>query len=267
MNRREFVTTGLTAGVTASAVMPALAEAQADEPNAREYYELRQYHVWRGNMAKRLDDYLRDALIPAVKRMGAGPVGVFNVMIGEDSPTVYVLIPHKTADSVLTMTAKLGMDDEYRKAGEPFLTALPSDPPYVHVESTLLRAFETMPKVEVPAAVAEKKPRIYELRTYKSHSKQANRKKIEMFDKGELGIFRRVGIQPVFFGETLVGRQTPNLTYLVTFPDLAARQAAFGKFVADPEWKALSTAPEYNTMELVTTISNAILTPAPYSQI
>lgn len=267
MNRRDFVTTGLTAGLTASAVLPALAEAEAEDANAREFYELRQYHVWRGSMAKRLDDYLREAFLPAMKRQGAGPVGVFNVMIGEDSPTVYVLIPHKTAESVLTSVAKLATDEEYRKAGAPFITAPPSDPPYVQVESTLLRAFETMPTVEVPAAVAENKTRIYELRTYKSHSKQANRKKIEMFDKGEIGIFRRVGIQPVFFGETLVGKQTPNLTYLVTFPDLAARQQNFGKFIADPEWKKLSTAPEYSATELVTTISNVILTPAPYSQI
>jgi len=269
MNRREFVASSLTAGLTGATAMPSLAETEIAlaEPNAREYYELRQYHVWRGNMANRLDDYLKNAYVPAMRRLGAGPIGVFNVMIGDDSPTVYVLTPYKTAEAALTLTSRLSSDADYREAGKAFIDALPSDPPYVHLESALLRAFETIPTLEVPAAAAENKPRIFELRTYKSHSKMASRKKIEMFDKGEIGIFRRVGVNPVFFGETLIGKQTPNLTYMVTYSDMAARDKAFGTFIADPEWKTLSTMPEYSKIELVTTISSAFLRPASYSQI
>ena len=245
--------------------MPSLAEAEnlAAPGDAREFYELRQYHVWRGAMASRLDSYLKDAYIPAMRRLGTGPIGVFSVMIGEDSPTIYVLTPHKTAESALLATSRLSADEEYMKAGKAFIEATPAAPPYMTLESSLHRAFETIPTLEVP----ENKPRIFELRTYKSHSKQANRKKIEMFDKGEIGIFRRVGVQPVFFGETLIGKQTPNITYLVTFPDLAARDKNFGAFGADPEWKKLSAMPEYSATELVTTISNTILSPKPYSQI
>jgi hypothetical protein len=87
----------------------------------------------------------------------------------------------------------------------------------MRVESSLLAAFEGMPKMEVPAATAGNKPRIFELRTYESHSKKANKKKIEMFNKGEIAIFRRTGLQPVFFGETLIGTKMPNLTYLLVF--------------------------------------------------
>jgi len=40
-----------------------------------------------------------------------------------------------------------------------------------------------------------------ELRTYESHSKKANLKKIEMFNTGEIAIFRRAGLSPVFFAK------------------------------------------------------------------
>jgi hypothetical protein len=128
-------------------------------------------------------------------------------------------------------------------------------------------AFEGMPKLEVPAAAAGNKPRIFELRTYESHSKKANLKKIEMFNRGEIAIFRKTGLQPVFFGETLLGTRLPNLTYMVAFENLSAREKNWAAFGADPEWRKLSTMPEYADSEIVSSISSLFLRPAPYSQI
>jgi hypothetical protein len=56
--------------------------------------------------------------------------------------------------------------------------------------------------------------RVFELRTYKSHNDRAGAKKIEMFEKGEFPIFRRVGLNWVFFGKDVVGNTLPSLTYL-----------------------------------------------------
>ena len=59
------------------------------------------------------------------------------------------------------------------------------------------------------------KSRILELRIYESHSTKAGQKKIEMFNEGgEIAIFRKTGLRPVFFGETLIGPLMPNLTYM-----------------------------------------------------
>jgi hypothetical protein len=119
----------------------------------------------------------------------------------------------------------------------------------------------------VPPAATENKPRIFELRTYESHSKKANKKKIEMFSNSEIAIFRRTGLQPVFFGETLVGAKLPNLTYLLVFENLAAHDKNWGTFASDPEWKKLSSTPGYTDPEIVTNISNIFLRPTSYSQI
>ena len=88
-----------------------------------------------------------------------------------------------------------------------------------------------------------------------------------MFNRGELEIFRRTGLAPVFFGEALIGGRLPNLTYMLTFENLAAREANWNSFIKDPEWKKLSTTPGFTDAEIVSNISNVILRPTAYSQI
>jgi len=154
-----------------------------------------------------------------------------------------------------------------KKLGAEFINAPATDPAYVRTESFLLAAFSGLPKIEVPAAAVGNKPRIFELRTYESHSKKANKKKIEMFNTGEIDIFRRTGLQPVFFGETLAGSKMPSLTYMLTFENMAEREKHWAAFIADPEWKKMSTTPGFTDVEIVSNISNIFLRPASYSQI
>jgi len=233
----------------------------------RRVFELRKYHLRRGPMQKRFDDFYRDAAVPAMNRAGMNPIGVFSVATGPDSPAFFVLIPHDSAESMIGATDRIRADSEYQKAGKEFLDAPPSDPSYVRVESWLLKAFETMPGIEVPALTTAKKSRLFELRTYESHSKRANKKKIEMFDKGEIGIFRRTGLTPVFFGETIIGSKMPSLTYMLVFENMAEHDKNWGTFGSDPEWKKLSTTAGYTDAEIVSNISNLFLRPTAYSQI
>ncbi len=236
----------------------------ADAPkSAREFYELRLYHLRRGPMQKRFDDFYKNAAIPAMNRAGIEKVGVFSVMTGPDSPTMYVLLPHKSSESFAASLDRVRSDEEFQKAGADFINVPPTDPSYVRVESSLMVAFEGMPKLEAP----EKKSRIFELRTYEAHSKKANKKKIEVFNNGEIAIFRRTGLTPVFFGETIVGTKLPNLTYMLTFENMAAHDANWGKFGGDPEWKKLSSTPGNTDPEILTNITNVFLRPTPYSQI
>jgi len=266
MKRRAFLKSSITAAGVGT-LAGAFDAAAADAPTAREYYELRLYHLRRGPKQKLFDDFYKDAAIPALNRAGVGPVGVFSVMTGPDSPTMYVLMPHKSLESFAAANEAVRADAEYQKAGEAFINAPPTDPSYIRVESSLMVAFTGIPKLEVPAGAAGNKPRMFELRTYENHSKKANKKKVEMFNNGEIGIFRRLGLQPVFFGETLIGTKLPNLTYMLVFDNMAAHDKNWGAFGSDPEWKKLSTTPGYTDPEIVTNISNVFLRPTAYSQI
>jgi hypothetical protein len=71
----------------------------------------------------------------------------------------------------------------------------------------------------------------------------------------------------VFFGETLIGSNLPNLTYMLVHQNMAAREKNWGAFGSDPEWRKLSAMPGYTDGEIVSNISNLFLRPAAYSQI
>lgn len=259
MKRRSFIQTSLAAlGTTAMTTA-----AGAAEQKARELYELRVYSL-PARKQENLDGYLSQALLPALKRYGSGPVGVFVEKGDDDKRKVYVLIVHPSAEQVVALSARMHTDAEHSKAAKEYLAARPDDPVYTRIDSALLGAIEGMPRLAKPDT---SKPRLLNLRIYESHNERAGHKKIEMFNKSELAIFRRVGLTPVFFAETLVGAAMPNLTYMLVFPDDAGRQAAWARFIKDEEWLKLKAIPEYADKEIVSHITNKILTPASYSEI
>jgi hypothetical protein len=90
-----------------------------------------------------------------------------------------------------------------------------------------------------------------------------------MFNVGEIAIFRKTGLHPVFFGETLAGTKMPNLTYMLVFKDMEESKANWKRFSADPDWKALRSDPEYADKAVLRKggITNLYLRPADYSQI
>ncbi len=236
----------------------------ADAPSqGRDLYEFRIYTLKTTNKPL-LDDYLSKAFIPAVHRLGAGPVGVFTENVSPDQVAVYVLIVLKSADQCVTLAERLAGDAEHQKAGADYLAAVATDPVYERIESSLHHAIEGMPKLQKPDT---SKARILNLRIYESHNERAAKKKIEMFNQHEMPIFQRVGLTPVFFGETVVGSLMPNLTYMLVFPDDAERAAAWKRFGGDDDWKKLKAMPEYADKEIVSHITNKILTPEPYSEI
>src|SRR5207237_3505930 len=103
-----------------------------------------------------------------------------------------------------------GQDAEYLKAGAPFLTSADDQAPFIRIESSLMVAFEGWPKLKLPAATAEHKERMFELRTYESPSDQDHRRKVEMFNSGEYDVFEKARFSQVFYDELLVGLPLPR---------------------------------------------------------
>jgi hypothetical protein len=273
MERRDFMAAALATGgawLSAGAMAAGSQGAGAAGTAARatEFYELRRYQLRRGPAQGIVDTYLKTAAVPAWQRAGAGPVGVFTVMIGPANPSFYVLLVHKSLDALGALPERLAADAEYQKAGAPYLNAEATAPAFVRIDTSVLRAFDAIPKLELPfGGETPRRPRIFELRTYESHSEKAARKKIEMFNTAEIAIFRRAGMTPVFFGEALAGANLPHLTYMLAYEDMAAHDKQWSAFGADPEWKKLSATPGFTDPEIVSSISNMYLRPAAYSQI
>ena len=107
---------------------------------------------------------------------------------------------------------------------------------------------------------------MFRLRIYEAHSIERGQKKVEMFNEGgEIEIFRDCGMNPVFFGETLVGPKIPNLTYMLGFDSMEALTAGWGNFMVHPDWQTLRKDESYK--DTVSNITNLVLRPAAGSQI
>jgi hypothetical protein len=229
----------------------------------RDFYLLQQYLVENEAQRTRMDAYLRQAAIPALNRAGIKPVGVFYPEEGI-SP-LWVLLPGKSPETLLTLVDKLLSDAHYVKQGADVLAATAPKAGFKRLESSLLRAFAGMPQMETPK---HEPGRVFQLRIYESPSVATGRKKISMFnDAGEIKIFRHVGLNPVFFGETLVGPKMPNLTYMLTFRSREEQKEAWNRFRTDPGWLRLKGMPEFGDKTILCGITNLLLKPAPYSQI
>src|SRR5271168_2722884 len=268
MERRDF----LTSSVAASALVftnPSSASAQASTTGgkAREYYEIRKYHLQSGPQIKLTESYVSDALIPALNRLGIAPVGAFHLDIGPDTPTLYLLLPCTNLETLATAELHLAQDAVFMKAAEPFWNTPATAPAFQRIESSLLIAFDGWPKLTPPAATAQHGKRIFQLRTYESATSQDHVRKVEMFHHGEFEIFQSAGFGQVFYGDTLIGPRMPNLTYMLSFPDMTDLNAKWDVFRADPAWNKLKSSPRYNFEEIVSNISNLILSPTTYSQI
>lgn len=265
MERRQFLASSLAASAAAVVAPGSLARAQqTSQGQSREYYQLRTYHL-RSSQAPLINRYFRDALIPALNRLNIQPVGVFSQTIGAQSPSMHVLLPSQSAESLLNLDHDLMQDGEYTKAAADFLNAPASSPAMEWMDSQMMHALEQRPKLTVPTATTS--PRVFELRTYESPSMRDHWRKVEMMNSGEAEIFAKSGFWQVFYGNTIVGSRQPNVTYMVGFPSLADRDKCWANFFASPEWKKLSSNPLYSFEGIVSNATNLIVTPTAYSQI
>jgi hypothetical protein len=263
MERRSFVKASLLSGA-ATAIIPATGNALAAEKATGEFYELRIYSLKNDTQQKLVEDYFETAAIPALNRLGVKHTGVFTELKPNGQTKIYALIAYNSIEHFITVTGKIDGDEEYRKQGDTYLNAPATEPAYERIESSLLKAFARMPKLDAPAV----KPRIFELRQYQSPSESAGKKKIDMFnEQGEMAVFKRLGFNPVFFSETIIGASRPNLTYMLTFDDMDAHNAHWKLFGSDPQWKQIKSVPGYADALLVSKITSTFIVPTAFSQI
>jgi hypothetical protein len=237
----------------------------------KEFYQLKIYHIKTNEQEDKVDEFLSKAYLPALHNAGIAKVGVFKPVVAADAtpPTeklIYVFIPFKAYGDMDKLSKKLLKDETYLLAGKNYLEATYTAPPYERLETILMNAFEGHPKFTLPKLSSPAKTRIYELRSYESYTEAIAKNKIEMFNKGgEIGLFKRLNFNAVFYGEVVAGSRMPNLMYLTTFENKADRDAHWKAFGADAYWKELSAMPNYKNN--VSKNDTKFLYPTDYSDI
>jgi hypothetical protein len=259
MKRRSFIKSTVVAGLATSTQFSSRI-GMGDEAD-REFYELRIYELTSRGRISTLANFLGNSLIPALNRMGSKPIGVFREISNPEPPVIFVLIPYDSGLAVFQSTDLMNKDDVYQSSSREFHGLSSDHKVFSRYETRLYRAFTGLPKMIIPGDG----PRIFELRTYEGYSDDAVRRKVKMFNEGELDLFFKTGLHPVFFGEAIAGKDLPYLTYMLTFQDMEEREANWQAFIDHPEWKELSSKPEF--ADSVSKIHKTFLQPLEISQI
>ncbi len=265
MQRRQFLASTLATSALAFARAEAQTPAAATATASPQYLELRKYQLSSGPQSKLTQTYFASSLIPALNRMGITPIGAFSLTFGSETPALYLLLPSPSLETLVLAQQRLAADDTYTAAAAAFWSAPYTAPPFIRVESQLLRAFAGYPAITPPAAKA--KNRVFQLRTYESATDLDHARKVEMFGKGEFGFFAAAGIDDIFFADTLIGPRMPSLTYMLGFNDITEVDPKWALFNNNPDWKKLNTVQRYNFEPTVSNVDNLILKPLACSQI
>jgi len=270
MKRREFImTAGLAAMAGAGCKSVPMGTQAPEAGGTQQLLQLRTFSFATEEKLKIYADFLAQNLIPALNSAGVTPVGAFR-MFKADNPkatadelVIRVLLQFPDAGSMLTLSRRLAADATLAPAAQAVLGTPMKDPVYLRYDTQLLLAFPQCPKVERPTSGAD---RVFQLRIYESHNCERAARKIEMFNEGgEIALFRRLGMNPVFFGSSIAGTRLPNLHYMVSFETTAAMDAGWKKFRDDPTWLKLKDNPKFK--DTVSNITNLVLRPLPGSQV
>ena len=248
---------------SSSAAGLAAGSAAAGE-GQNQVFELRCYKLRysKANQFQRLTSFLESAHLPMARRLGLVQ-GYFRVTLGEFTPRIYTLAAFSSLADMGDKLAAKRADKEWSEAAESF--GAQDQAPFDRVESWLLRAFDGMPSIEVPAPGEQ--PRAFDLRIYEQETFRDTREKMRMFNEEEIQIFRDCGIHPLFFGETLVGSHMPSLIYMSHYADMDARADAWSAFGSNEDWNRIKNRPGWSNAEIVSTVSNIHLAGLPFSPI
>ena len=238
----------------------------ANNKPAKEFYQITVYHFSTAQQEQVLDNYFQNALLPALHRHGFSNIGVFKSLANDTvaDKTIYVFMHLKSLELITTLQTKLDKDSTYKRAGAEYLNAVYTAAPYTRMEIILTEAFPLAPQMQLPKLKAAKNERVYELRSYESATEKIFANKVKMFNDGdEIGLFKRLNFNAVFYSRVVSGSKMPNLMYMTCFENKADRDEHWKTFGADPYWKKLSAMEEYQ--HNVSHIDIYFLRPTEYS--
>lgn len=239
-------------------------KADAFASESSNIYQLQIFLLSNKEQETRLDDYLKNAYLPALHRFGIREVGVFKTVEKDSAANLlYVFVPFKSLGDLSKLSQTLLKDKDYLKDGKDFIDGAYNNAPYVRMQSIILEAFAGMPSFAVPNLTSPKSERIYELRDYESATAKIALNKIDMFNKYEISIFSKLDFNAIFYGQVISGPKMPDLIYLTTYNNMADHQAkwkAFGK-----AYDKVNKLPQYQNN--VSHITSTFLRPTEYSDL
>ncbi len=236
----------------------------------KDFYQIKIYNLKSIEQVIAVDQYLKNAYLPALHRAGINKVGVFKPIANDTAQVkkIYVFIPFHSMKKWEKLPELLDKDVSYQSNASEYTNAAADKKPFERIESILLEAFPMHTHFEMSGLKNPLAERIYELRSYESPTEHLHKTKVRMFNEGgEIALFKRLGFNAVFYARVLSGSKMPNLMYLTTFENMAEHDAHWKAFGSSPEWKSLSAMPEYENKVSVSRNETILMHPTEYSDL
>src|SRR6185437_688291 len=96
----------------------------SETPQNKALIEIRTYHFASPEKQQAYRRFMAETEISALNRAGVNPAGVFK-LLAKDNPTLkltadstdlYIVLPHRTPESFITLEDRLAADEAYQKA-------------------------------------------------------------------------------------------------------------------------------------------------------
>lgn len=226
------------------------------------FYLLDHFYMKNGTQMGRINELCKKLLASA--KPAPRPRLFMEALVAPHMPQFAVITGYPSIEDIFAERRSLFADAEIAKAYDAWESG--PEPPYEHFSATLLQATDYSPEL-APPATPPKTPRIFELRTYHSPTWRQLRALHERFAGPEIKIFHRVGVHPILYSTTIFGANMPNLTYVIPFDNLAAREKAWAAFGADPEWQKVRAESIEKHGQITSVIQISLYRATPYSPI
>jgi hypothetical protein len=227
MDRRSFF------GIIAASPLANRAFAQGAAAKKTGCFLLQHYYLQLGSQATRIADYLTKTYLPALAKIHSGPTLVLDAQLSPHLPLVTVVSGYQSVGEMWAVRTRLNADKALEAATDAWQAG--PEPPFDSMTTELLEAAEFSPEI-APLDPQPKTPRIFEMRVYQTRTLKQLRGLKERFAEAEVRILAKAGAQPILFGATAIGPDNPNLTWMIAFEDMAAREKFNAAFAADPDW-------------------------------
>ena len=239
---------------------------QISDAKGLDFYQIQVYRLSGKAQEQSVDNYLKSSYLPALHRAGIKTVGVFKPIASDTTSgkQIIIWIPLTSLGELDKLQKCLAKDATYQTAGADFIKAPFDLVPFQRKESVVLKAFPDAPAYILPEFNTNRSERIYELRSYEGPTDFLFAQKVKMFNEGgEIKLFKSLEFNAVFYAEVISGNLMPNLMYMTTFENMAAHDEHWKAFSNHPDWKRISTIPEYQ--HTVSRIVKILLYPTDYS--
>jgi len=247
---------GASAGACAvSAGSPLSAVTSARSAPGTRVLNLESFCIAHGNQNQnqnqdaRLYAYLADTLLPRMHELYEGPGLCLHAIVAPHTPQAVLLTAFSSFDEMLETRARLASSPGIRQARAELESARVLE----EVRSQVLVVSQE--SLRFPADLKSFQTGVFEVRSYDAPAWH------EGEPAGVVAALRRAGIHPIVNAATAAGEHIPRFTYVIPFASLAAREQAWTRLDADPEWIDMQRE------SAVTVTGKSIYKLAPYSQL